>query len=349
MRPDSLLGSAARVVAGPPLALIAVTTLLLWLARAAGLFGLPLALVSLSWVWAYGYLLVVATARGQPLPVLTIESTNPWHEPRPLALLAVVGLALVAGRALAMRLGAPALVGAALVVLLTSPAALALLAVEGDGWRVLSPPALVRVAAGLGTRYLGLLALALGYAALLATLAARLPFVVLAATAQLMWLSVAAALGTSLYVRRNELGLEAWEAPERAATRAAREAERERDAFATEIYGLLRARRGPTAWRHAGEWLARGGRDPDQYRWLRDRALLWGESTFADRLGDELVSRLLALGRRGEALGEIEDCWRRGGRYVADDHRDRDVLEATARELGRTATHARLRAERGTH
>ena len=81
--------------------------------------------------------------------------------------------------------------------------------------------------------------------------------------------------------------------------------------------------------------------------WLRDRALEWGEQRFADRLGEELVARLIALGRRGEALSEVEACWRRGGQYAPADYRDRDVLEGVARELSRDAARERLRAERG--
>ena len=344
---DSVGRGAARALAGPPLLLVAVATALLALADAAGLIGLPLLLVAAAWVWTYAYLLVAATAHGLPLPVLSIEAANPWHEPRPLLQLVLLALAASFAWWLGQRWGRPAALGVGLVTLLALPASLALLAVEGEAVHALSPVAIARVAAGLGVRYLWILALGAGYAALLVALAGLLPRIVLLALAQLLLFSLSTALGTALYARRHALGLDTWHAPERDAERAARAAERARAEFAAELYGLMRARRPAQAWARATAWLASAGRDPAAYRWLRDRALSWDEQRFADRLNEELIARLLALGRRGEALDEVEACWRRGGGCAPGDSRDRDALEAVARELGRAATLERLRSERG--
>ncbi len=346
MAQDSVLRGAARAFSGPPLALTAVTTLLVAIGVAAGLLGVPLLLIGASWTWTYAFLLVEATAHGLPLPVLAIENANPWHEPRPLLQLALLGATASLGWWLGQRFGAGAATGVGVASLLAFPASLALLAVEGDALRAVWPPALVRVAVGLGTRYLSILGLGACYAMLLVVLAHRLPAMALLIVAQLLVYSLAAALGAALYARRHELGLEAWRTPERDAERDARTTDRARAAFAEELYGLMRARHPEIAWARATAWLERGGREPAAYRWLRERALSWGETRFADRLGDELVARLLALGRRGEALEEVEACWRRGGHYAPGDSRDRDALESVARDLGRATALERLRAER---
>jgi len=341
----SFLRGAARCLAAAPLTLVAVTTVLLTIGDAAGIVGIPLLLVAASWIWTYAYLLVVATAHGLPLPVLAIENANPWHEPRPLLQLALLAALASLAWWLDQRLGRWAAAAIGLLALLGLPASLALLAVEGEALRAASPLAIARVAAGLGLRYLWLYVLGVAYAAALITLAGVLPRLALLAVGQLLLFSLCTALGAALYARRHELGFEAWQAPERDAERDARAAARARDALAEELYGLIRARRPEVAWARATAWLEHAGRDPAQYRWLRDRALGWGEARFADRLGEELIARLVALGRRGEALEEVEACWRRGGRYQPGDFRDRDALEAAARALGRDATLERLRAE----
>lgn len=347
MGEDSLLRGAARAFASAPLALVAVTTAVLAIGDAAGLLGIPVLLIGASWIWTYAYLLVAATAHGLPLPVLAVENANPWHEPRPLLQLALLAIAGGLAWWLGRHVGLWAAGGVGLLTLLAFPASLALLAVEGEPLRAASPPAIARVASGLGVRYLAVLGLGAGYGALLAVLARVLPRVAILAVGQVLLYSLCTALGAALYARRHELGLDAWRAPERDAEGAARAAERHRSALAEELYGLLRARHPEVAWARAAAWFERGGRDPAAYRWLRDRALSWDEGRFADRLGDELVARLVALGRRGEALEEVEACWRRGGRYAPGDFRDRDALEAAAKALGRGATLERLRSERG--
>jgi hypothetical protein len=347
MGDDSFLRGAARAFAGSSLALAAVTTVVLAIGDAAGVLGIPVLLIGASWVWTYAYLLVAAAAHGLPLPVLAVENANPWHEPRPLLQLALLAIAASLAWWLANRVGMWAAAAVGVATLVAFPASLALLAIEGEAVRAASPLAIARVAVGLGARYLAVLALGGIYAALLVALAGLLPRIALLAIGQMLLYSLATALGTALYARRHELGLDAWHTPERDAERDAREAERDRAALAAELYGLIRARRPEVAWTRATTWLQAAGRDPAAFRWLHDRALSWGEQRFADRLGDELVSRLVALGRRGEALEEVEACWRRGGHYSPGDYRDRDALEAVARELGRGATLERLRSERG--
>ena len=195
-------------------------------------------------------------------------------------------------------------------------------------------------------RYDEIVALGAAYLGLLVVLVRRLSPVPTAAVAQLLLFSLATALGTAVHARRLELGFEPSRSPERDSEHAARREARAHAEVADELFALIRVRRTADAWAAATAWLDRSGRQPDAHRWLRDRALSWGEAAFADSLNDLLVGRLVALGRRGEALEEVESCWRRGGRYAPRDSRDRDALESAARALGRHATLDRLRKER---
>ncbi len=346
MEPDSFLRGAARVFAGPPLGMVAMTTVVLAIGLLGGLKGVPLLACGATWAWTYCFLIVTALAHGLPPPVFSIEHANPAHMPRPVLHLLLIALVAGLGWWLQVHYGDWAAIGLGAAVLTVLPASLALLAVEGNALRAVSPVAILRVSVGLGLRYPALLALGAGYALLLFGLAGALPTALTVALGVLLFYSLATALGTALFARRLELGLDAWQAPEIHAARAEREAERARAALAQEVYGLIRARHADQAWARATEWLAAADRDPAAYRFLHERALEWGETRFADRLGDELVARLVALGRRGEALEVVEACWRRGGRWAPGDYRDRDALESVANELGHVASRERLRAER---
>lgn len=330
---------------GPPAWLVLVVTPLYWLAGMAGMVGIPLLAVLGGWVWTYTFLMIEATAHGLPPPVLSIEKTSPWHEPRALFPLLV---ALIVGWAMA-RLGGnaspAAIVALVALAVILMPASFAVLSIEDGIARALWPPALLRVVVGLGPRYLALLALGAVYAVLLAVLARHLPVILMAALAQFALFSCAAALGRSLYRRRDALALEAWQAPERDEQRAALAAGRRAETVATEIYGLLRAKQGAEAAARADAWLATEGASPDACRWLRDRALEWDEQRLANRLDGALLSRLVALRRLGEALAVLEGCWQRGG-TPALTPAEVDALLAVAERAGQDDAVARLHTMR---
>ncbi|MBS0373307.1 MAG: hypothetical protein JSR73_01895 [Proteobacteria bacterium] len=340
-----LLRGSLRALQGPGLLLVLVVTALDSLARAGGLIGLPLGIIASSWCFTYVYLVVEALARGKPVPLLAIEHANPAHEPRPLLLAALTLAAAGLIGWTADRWGTFAGAWATGAVLVAWPAAVALVAVEGHALRVLSPLALARVAHGLGARYVLLAAGVLLGAAAIASLAERLSFAAIVACTQVLAYGFAGALGAALHARRHELGLETWQSAERDAERLARADERERSEFTTGLYALVRTRRPDELWARAGGWLAAHGREPADFRWLRDRALAWGEPQLADRFTEELVVRLIALGRRGEAVDELAGCWKRGGQCLPAGGLDRDALLSTARALGRTALVERLRRE----
>jgi hypothetical protein len=329
---------------GPPLWLVAVVVLLGGLAAQAGVFGMPLGVILLGWVWAYAYLLLEATAEGLPAPVLSIERTNPWHEPRafaPLLALFVAGWASNQVGSWGHTLSV-AIFGVGLALL---PACLALLATGVGMARAFSLPALLTVVAGLGLRYGVLLGLGLLYALVVTRLSTFLPAWVCGGVALLALYSFTAALGGALYRRRARLGFDALAAPEKAEDRAAAAAGRQADKVAEEIYALLRVRRDDEAWAVASRWLGAAPTDPLPCQWLRDRALLWSEARFADRLDDLLVSRLVARGRLGEAIAAIEANWRRGGRLARRPAAERAALEAAAARMGHVETVERLQRD----
>ena len=109
-----LLRHALRPARPTGLLLIATLSLLLALASQAGLLGLPLQLIVLSWLFKYAYVLLDLSSEGidEP-PVLSVEMVNPVEQ-RPLMQLAICaagfGLAWWVGGAAGQVIGGLVLV-----------------------------------------------------------------------------------------------------------------------------------------------------------------------------------------------------------------------------------------------
>src|SRR5580692_2658797 len=89
----NLLRHLVRPARGGAAAVIVVFAFLLIMAARAGLVGIPLALLVISWFFKYAYILFDHTVRGfdEP-PTLDIQMMNPIDEQRPLAQVVILGL-----------------------------------------------------------------------------------------------------------------------------------------------------------------------------------------------------------------------------------------------------------------
>jgi hypothetical protein len=342
-----LLSHAARAFAPVPLVLVACTTAGLALALNAGLLGIPLLAILVSWFAKYAFVLLESTADGRPAPVLSVEMVNPWDERRPVVALLVVAAVIGLLGAVRSALGeAPAAVLAA-VALALAPASLVVLAFGGTALRAVDPRACLAVVRGLGVLYPVLVVLGWLCALALATLEQHGARLATIAGAQGLVLAYAALLGGAVHERRLELDYEPLESPERQVERAARDHDRRVDELAERLYGLVRARRPEVAWNEAERWLASGGRRPEDHAALLAHADHWEDRRIAERLDRDLVTRLLALGRSGDALLAIESAWRRGRRYLPRDGRELVRLVQLAADLGHGATADRLLQDGG--
>src|SRR5580704_11903486 len=96
--PKRLVSYALRPARGGAAAVLVAFAILLAIAFNAGVLGIPLALILISWFFKYAYILFDHTARGfdEP-PVLDIQMMNPVDEQRPLGqvlILCIVGALL---------------------------------------------------------------------------------------------------------------------------------------------------------------------------------------------------------------------------------------------------------------
>jgi hypothetical protein len=234
-----------------------VFSLLLAIAAHAGLLGSPLAFILISWFFKYAYILFDHTVWGFYEPsALDIHMLNPVDEQRPLTQVLILGLIYAAVKLAETRLGLAVAISLAAAAALL-PASVAVLGLERNILKALSPVAIARSIQGLGVMYLAVLAViarGLVGAALLERLELWLPLQL--GIAMFVILSMFSVLSGALYERRNELGLETRQSPEHAAERQRREDLLESEAMVTHAYGQMRVGSRAKAWEELRGWLA---------------------------------------------------------------------------------------------
>jgi hypothetical protein len=301
-----------------PLLLVATFTGGLGLAFRAGLFGIPILVILVSWFFKYCFMLLDAVVAGadEP-PVLSIEAVNPLSEQRPLA----QAFLIVCGAALAHWTGsiagplAPPIVGAALIAAL--PASIAVLGITSSPLKAASPRALLELARGLGRDYVWLTLALLSAAAILYGSVRLAPPAVTFVLAQLTLLACFALIGGAVLENRHALGLDTLTRAERLAARQRRERDGERGAMLDRSYAQLRLGRSLDAWQEIERWIAThsdaqafGGTGVEhplgEYGILLEATSKWDDPRIADRLARDLLSQLLARGDNGRALEVAE-------------------------------------------
>jgi hypothetical protein len=263
----------------------------------AGLRGLPLQLMLLSWLFKYGYVLLEQVAHGaREPPVLSIEMLNPASELRPFVQLTIVLIAYVGLRTIATRIGIALSVVLEGLALSALPASIALLGIGEAFWQAINPVALWRVARTLGPTYAGIVAIVLIYGCAAAWFAVHmiLPTSLFDVGIVFAWLSVFSLLGGGLYEEREALGHEAMYTPERAAERRQRALEQGRSRFVDVVYGQARGGNLGGAWRTLEQELAARGHGFETYDWLLERLQRLDDQRLASRLAQDYVRRALA-------------------------------------------------------
>lgn len=297
----------ARPARGGAGAVVIVFALLLFMAANAGLIGIPLAVLVISWFFKYAYILFDHTAWGfdEP-PTLDIQMMNPVDEQRPLAQVLILGLIYATVKLAHVYLG-PLAAGIIAVVLgFLAPASVAVLGLDGHLLKAANPVEWIRIVRGLGPLYWLVLAVIALYALAIALLG-RLDLWMPVETAIGMFavLSVFSFLGGALYERRHELGIETRVSPERTEERRLKQEVRQSENTVTDAYGLMRASSHVKCWDLIKNWLDSRGNNPEDYRWLCDRVVRWEDPRYITRLSEDYVERLLILKRSGEAFDVV--------------------------------------------
>jgi hypothetical protein len=277
--------------------LIVALTLGFLLALHGGLPGIVLGLLLLIWLFNYAYVLLEQIANGaREPPVLAIEMLNPVNEPRPLLQLAIVLVVYGALRLVAHYLSPLLVLALEILACIALPASIGALGVGDSLLQAVNPLALWQIMRSLQMAYAAIVVLVLLYGLSLSLLASRslLPWWLLIPAAQFAWLSVFSLIGGSLYERREALGHEAIDTPERRAARAQLQLESERARFMDTVYGEARGGNLAAAWRTIERELARQNYAFEFYDWMLQPLSRLDDRRLAARLAQDYVSRALA-------------------------------------------------------
>jgi hypothetical protein len=295
-----------------PLMLVVVLTILWTLfIKVGGLIGIPGDFILLSWFFKYCYALLDAVIAGhKELPVMSVEMINPVDEQRPLIQAIIVSLGFIASWWVYHSIGPVAGLGLGAVLLSGLPATVALLAMSDSWVHALSPLAIGRVMKGLSLNYVGVLAIILGGALAILTLALNLDSLLLIlALAQLVLLAMFCVIGGAIFENRVALQLDTRTHGERVAERDERHHADARGAVLDHTYALLRLKRRSDAWANLEGWMRKHCPDTHpftEYHALQEATCAWDEPVIGDQVTNEYLGKLLATGETGMALEALQ-------------------------------------------
>lgn len=349
------MGAAAilRYLAIPlrtaPLLLIGTFSILLVVAAKAGLIGIPLGLILLSWFTKYSFVLMDAMAEGvvEP-PVLSIEMVNPLSEQRPMVLLGLTIGLFYASNSASYWIGERGALVLTFAVGAILPAVVAVQGATGMVVQSLNP----RRVLGLIARLRGDYVVILGFIGLVwlfsrfvveSALGDALPFILRIALLMYAWLAIFSLIGGVLWERRFDIGLDDAHTPESIDPGEDADVpdERQRDKEIDRIYAEWRGGAHANAWKSVLALVGQGSDPIVELRWLYQRAAQWPDGRLADRLAREVVPRLLAKRHTGEALDLVRERLRKDARFRPTGSADLLTLVHLARTAGDRAT-ARL-------
>jgi hypothetical protein len=305
------LSSAIRYLGYPAnlasIVFIAFASILLTAGLRTIPFGGLLVLIMLTWFLKYGLVLVEHIAwQTEGEPVLSVEMINPIEQKKSFVLLIVVGELSLAGWAATYWLGAVAgwIIGLLAIALL--PAVVAIQTGTDSALKGLDPRLWYRVIRWMKLDYVQLIVCifvfwVLAILILFSPFGAALPLVVKIALLMFGWLSVLSMLGGSVLERRLA---DPDDTPlERAAIEVSpEEIEKERARKIDSIYGEWRSGAQKNAWQTLMRTVESSEDPLNELRWLHERIAAWREPRLAGRVAQELVPRLLAVSRFGEAI-----------------------------------------------
>lgn len=332
---------------GASLVLIIIFSALLLIAASGGLLGLPLAVLTISWFFKYGFALLDHVADGviEP-PVLSYEMINPINESRPLGLALLVSAYGFFTEMLTPWWGAEVTTALRTMGLLLLPAIIMAQAASGF-WESLNPVVLLQIVVRVPGSYLLILAVLAGFYFLASALVSWLPAVELPfavsiplpesvriALLMYAWLASFAMIGGVLYVRRQELGFEPTHSPEREAEKAERDRQQELDRLIDRIFAEWRGGAYGNAWRTIEKHLQQSARPSEALQELFVRAEQWPDGRLAYRLGQELLPHLLVARRTGDALNIVRSQLRADPRFKPIASADTIKLIELARDAG---------------
>ncbi len=270
-------------------------------------FGIPLMVIMLVWLFRYGLLMMEYVAwDGAEAPVLEVEMLNPIEQAKSGILLFITGVffAIYYGAQYWFGKLPGAIVGLVAVGLL--PAIAAVQVAKDRALQALDPRDWFYLLRWMKTDYLLVLAGILiywlaAYILVVTPLGEYVPLFIEVALLMFGWIAVQALLGGAIRERRisdpDDSPVERFEEAE-----SQEQIERHRERKIDRIYGEWRSGAQKNAWQTLMREVQDSGDALVELRWMLERIAKWDEPRLMNRIAQELVPRLIAVSRFGEAI-----------------------------------------------
>jgi hypothetical protein len=288
-----------------PLLVIVVFSLLLRIAIAASVLGIPLGLVLLTGFLNYAFVLLDSVIDGaaEP-PVLAVEMMNPVSSQRSVSLLVFVLIVFFASRAATYWFGPWLAAAGALIGAILLPAMIAVQSITGSTLQALNLRTALRLIGRLGSDHALIIACAIAavLTGVFLSAAVSWPLVIRIALLMYLWLAVFSLIGGVLRERSPDLDLEgAWEPTIRESSSDA-QLRRTQDQLIDRIYAEWRGGAHHNALATIAAQVAAADDPLDELRWLYQRIAQWPDSRLAEQLARQLLPQLLTRRHASEAL-----------------------------------------------
>ena len=335
MSPLALLRYLAVPLYPASLGIIVVFSVLITAAEMNGVGGLVVVVVLGSWFFKFGFAILEDVMHGKRKPpLLSAEMVNPFQQ-RPLGLLLILLLFYALTKELQPWLSDTGVMVVRGFLLAILPAMIGSMAANGRFRDAFDPIAVFGTIARIPLAYAMLLASIGVMWLIVAWLFKSAPFTfddlwrkenllpgqivesigleglmasMLRLTALMyLWLAMFACIGGTIYERRQELDFEAAASPERAAARANRELERERDKIMDRILAEVRGGSFASAGEQVRALIDRAPQPLEEARWLYVRAGAATEQDLAEYIAELMLDRLLPMRATGDALTIVRE------------------------------------------
>lgn len=323
------------VLANPTVVVTAIIYgFMLWIAGAAGLFGLLLQIIVTLSLFRYGYSVLRHIANGwNHFPPPDIESTfifGQWT---------LVFHALLFGLLLMLLATTPFIDGVLRWVLLVPvlavfPASAAIMAMTRNSGAALNPAGIAALIGDLGVDYAKLLAVSLLLGALMWLGSAVSWGFGLFAEIVSVWTSLALFLATGTALRAHRAELDLMEGVDDAELRDERERQTQWQKTLDRAYASVRSGLPAQAYRTVKELIQSEGDSLEIYQWTFNGMLAWDDPRHAAMLGERFAARLWEAGRKFDALELAQRCRKLSPSFVPPAAFTTE-LARYARELGR--------------
>jgi hypothetical protein len=330
-----------------PLTFIAVFAILISLAVRANFGTIPsisgvlIMFFATSWLLKYAYVLFDSITVGETKPpVLSYEMITPFSDWRPLAQIGVIAGLYSGLYQLSHWVPHALVVLVSAIVLLIVPASIGVLGFTRNLFHAFNPIALTKFVRGVGWAYASLVAGELIVIGLVHVFAPSSPldllmprFLALLGIAYL-WLAMYCVLGSVIFNKRLQLGLDTAFSPEQSAAKDDAELAADQDKLIDEIYRHWRVKSFQNAWTALELHVGAAKNSADELLWIHKRVLDWSDASFSERVARILLPKLLEQRRYSDAIDVIRSCLAHNKQFRPASSTDLLQLVDVARQAG---------------